>query len=210
MAKTAKTPDWQDVGDAADLAKKPLVQVTAGKTPIALSFAKGAFRAISGVCNHMGGPLGDGRIDGEYVVCAWHYYKFHAATGLGEPGYEEDRVPAYDVKVEMGRVLVDVASGTPRHKTPHKPHPLARPIVRGEGPVRVVGVSTTNMTPKNPRYSTSDALLDVALEHAASRGAETRSIRLRDLKFRACERSEERRVGKECRIRCRSRWSPYH
>jgi hypothetical protein len=23
-------------------------------------------------------------------------------------------------------------------------------------------------------------------------------------------RSEERRVGKECSIRCRSRWSPYH
>ena len=23
-------------------------------------------------------------------------------------------------------------------------------------------------------------------------------------------RSEERRVGKECRIGCRSRWSPYH
>ena len=26
----------------------------------------------------------------------------------------------------------------------------------------------------------------------------------------AISRSEERRVGKECRIRCRSRWSPYH
>ena len=24
------------------------------------------------------------------------------------------------------------------------------------------------------------------------------------------ERSEERRVGKECTIQCRSRWSPYH
>ena len=24
------------------------------------------------------------------------------------------------------------------------------------------------------------------------------------------DRSEERRVGKECRIGCRSRWSPYH
>ena len=23
-------------------------------------------------------------------------------------------------------------------------------------------------------------------------------------------RSEERRVGKECQLRCRSRWSPYH
>ena len=26
----------------------------------------------------------------------------------------------------------------------------------------------------------------------------------------AWERSEERRVGKECTIQCRSRWSPYH
>ena len=26
----------------------------------------------------------------------------------------------------------------------------------------------------------------------------------------ALMRSEERRVGKECRIGCRSRWSPYH
>ena len=26
----------------------------------------------------------------------------------------------------------------------------------------------------------------------------------------AARRSEERRVGKECRMPCRSRWSPYH
>ena len=25
-----------------------------------------------------------------------------------------------------------------------------------------------------------------------------------------CARSEERRVGKECMVQCRSRWSPYH
>ena len=28
--------------------------------------------------------------------------------------------------------------------------------------------------------------------------------------FKVKNRSEERRVGKECRIGCRSRWSPYH
>ena len=28
--------------------------------------------------------------------------------------------------------------------------------------------------------------------------------------FHQLARSEERRVGKECRIGCRSRWSPYH
>ena len=29
-------------------------------------------------------------------------------------------------------------------------------------------------------------------------------------RFRSPDRSEERRVGKECRLLCRSRWSPYH
>ena len=28
--------------------------------------------------------------------------------------------------------------------------------------------------------------------------------------FDEAERSEERRVGKECEVPCRSRWSPYH
>jgi heterodisulfide reductase subunit A-like polyferredoxin len=28
--------------------------------------------------------------------------------------------------------------------------------------------------------------------------------------FSEAERSEERRVGKECLLGCRSRWSPYH
>src|SRR3546814_15300812 len=29
-------------------------------------------------------------------------------------------------------------------------------------------------------------------------------------RLECCERSEERRVGKECVSTCRSRWSPYH
>ena len=35
------------------------------------------------------------------------------------------------------------------------------------------------------------------------------SLRAR-LKERDDVRSEERRVGKECMVQCRSRWSPYH
>ena len=31
-----------------------------------------------------------------------------------------------------------------------------------------------------------------------------------DVDWTAVARSEERRVGKECAIVCRSRWSPYH
>ena len=120
--------DWIDIGAAEDLAKIPLERVTAKDRDIALSFKDGLFGAISNACNHVGGPLGNGRLDGDYIVCPWHNWKFHRCSGLGEPGFEEDRVPAYPIKVENGRVLVDVSAPTRRMKKPHAPHPLARKV----------------------------------------------------------------------------------
>jgi multimeric flavodoxin WrbA len=43
------------------------------------------------------------------------------------------------------------------------------------------------MTDGQPRFSTSDYLLDVAIEHAREDGCETKLVRLRDLRFRHCE-----------------------
>jgi hypothetical protein len=43
------------------------------------------------------------------------------------------------------------------------------------------------MNLENPRYSGSDHLLSIALDHAASQQPETRLIRLAELSFRACE-----------------------
>ena len=83
--------NWIDVGASTELAAKSVQEVRAGKRRIALTHRDGEFGAISGVCNHVGGPLGRGRLDGEFVVCPWHYYKFHWRTGEGEPGYEADR-----------------------------------------------------------------------------------------------------------------------
>ena len=80
-----ESADWHDVGAAAELATRPLHQLTLGRTAVALVHHDGAFSAISGRCNHVGGPLGDGRLDGAYVVCPWHNWKFHCRTGLGEP-----------------------------------------------------------------------------------------------------------------------------
>src|SRR3546814_17096808 len=41
-------------------------------------------------------------------------------------------------------------------------------------------------------------------------GGRTFSIALASVKEAGVDRSEERRVGKECVSTCRSRWSPYH
>lgn len=183
----ADETDWVDVGAAQDLARTALHVVTVGGRRLALSCVDGRFGAVDGACNHAGGPLGEGRLDGNFIVCPWHYWKFHRLTGKGEPGYEEDAVPAHRVKVEDGRVLVERIAASRRSRLPHPPHALARRPERAPGPPRVVGISTTVMTPDQPRFSTSEHLLGLALAHAGALGHETREIRLRDLRFRACE-----------------------
>ncbi len=181
-------PSWIDVGSVEELAQRPLQQIVAGRVRIALSYRNGSFGAISGNCNHVGGPLGEGHHDGDYVVCPWHGWKFHWATGEGEPGFEDDRVPRHEVRVEAGRLLVSAQPVTTRNRLPHEPHPLARRPERAPGPIRVVGISTTAMNKDLPRFSTSEELLTAALGHAGEAlGCEQRLIRLNDLQFRACE-----------------------
>lgn len=178
---------WEDLGPVERFRAAALTEVTLGRVKIAITCRDGEFGAISGTCNHVGGPLGRGHLDGDYVVCPWHNWKFHRATGAGEPGFEEDCVPSYPVRVREGRLFIRTDQPTRRNKKPHAPHPLARPIERAPGPTRVALISTTVMDLKNPRYSTSEALLHAAEEKAQALGCATRFIRLAELSFRNCE-----------------------
>ncbi len=181
-------PDqWHDLGPTDTFGNPPLRQVLVDRLALAVSCVDGVFGAVSGVCNHAGGPLGDGALDGDYITCPWHYWKFHRVTGLGEPGFEDDRIPSHEVRVEGGRLLVNLTPSSKRNKKPHAPHPLARREDRVPGLARVLGISTTAMDPAHPRFSGSDALLTTALSHAAQLGHETKMIRLTELAFRACE-----------------------
>ena len=178
---------WYDLGPADRFMKAPLTPATIGELKVVVTHQDGQFGVLSGVCNHAGGPLAEGRLDGEYVVCPWHNWKYHCRTGLGEPGFEADAVPRYDVKVEDGRLFASERPASKRTRGVHPPHPLARKVERALGPIRVVGISTTSMDVANPRYSTSDALLEIAMQHASELGAEARTLRLAELKFRPCE-----------------------
>lgn len=184
MSKT----QWTLLGDVRQLKLKSLQEVNVSGVRVALSYMNEEFAAVSGQCNHVGGPLGKGRLEGEYIVCPWHNWKFHCKTGQGEPGFEKDCVPRFKLKIEGTQLWIDLESATPRHKSPHPAHPLARPLQHHKGKLRVLGISTTNMDEANPRVSTSDFLLNAAMAHAEDAHAvETRLIRLSALKFRSCE-----------------------
>lgn len=180
-------PVWHDLGPVEVLARTPLQQVAVGRTKVALSFDGTSFGAIHDACNHVGGPLGKGTLQGDYIVCPWHAWKFHRQTGQGEPGFEQDRVPAFALEVRAGHLWLCETPTGKRHRQSHAKHPLDRDPIRADGPLRVLGLSTTVMDPRHPRYSTSEALLETALQHAAASRLATRTLRLRDLEFRHCE-----------------------
>ena len=80
---------WIDVGAAAELAGTALRRVAVENSELAISWRDGTFGAVANACNHAGGPLGDGHLDGDYIVCPWHHWKFHRATGTGCGGPSE-------------------------------------------------------------------------------------------------------------------------
>ncbi|MGQ0538693.1 MAG: Rieske (2Fe-2S) protein, partial [Gemmatimonadaceae bacterium] len=95
---------WHHLGPIADFSERAITPVHIGRLKLAVTHKDGEFGVISGVCNHAGGPLGEGRLDGDYVVCPWHNWKYHRTNGVGEPGYEADAAPAYKTRVENGEL----------------------------------------------------------------------------------------------------------
>ena len=69
--------DWREIGLVADLNARPVTAVQINDRRLAVIARDGHYSVLSGVCNHAGGPLGEGRLDGEYLTCPWHYWKFH-------------------------------------------------------------------------------------------------------------------------------------
>ncbi len=181
-------PTWHRLGTRDELLGQVPCARKLERQQIALFHHDGRFRAIGNRCNHKGGPLCEGQVRGEFVMCPWHAWEYSVVTGKGPPGYDEEAVPVFAVEERGDGVYVDSDPVAPRRLIKHDPHPLTVLAPRPVGtPPRVLGISTTAMDGDNPRPSTSELLLEAGLEHIRSAGAETRLIKLRELAFRPCE-----------------------
>jgi nitrite reductase/ring-hydroxylating ferredoxin subunit/multimeric flavodoxin WrbA len=180
---------WHRLGSRDEVVARAPFAVKLARQQVAVFYHEGRLRAIGSRCNHQGGPLCEGQVRGEFVMCPWHAWEYSLVTGRGPSGYEAEAVPVFAVEERADGVWVDSDPVSPRHLVKHEPHPLTVLPSRPEGaPTRVLGISTTAMDEVNPRFSTSDHLLDAGLQHSRSKlRAEVRLIRLRELTFRACE-----------------------
>lgn len=83
--------------------------VTLAGREIAIFNLGDRFLATDNQCPHRGGPLCDGIVAGDSIVCPLHAWRIRLDTGAVErPASHEARVATYDTRVEDGIVLIEV------------------------------------------------------------------------------------------------------
>ncbi len=62
---------------------------------------------IDNYCPHSGGPLGEGELDGDVVICPWHAWEFNVRTGQMTFS-QHVCVTTFPCKIEDGAIWVEV------------------------------------------------------------------------------------------------------
>lgn len=106
-AAATRDDGWVDLGDVRDIPEgRALVGAGAGGERIAVFRFKGRLSALSNVCSHQNGPVGEGKVVLGFVTCPWHGYQYRLEDGCSPPPFKE-RLRKYRVRLEGTRVLVD-------------------------------------------------------------------------------------------------------
>jgi len=82
--------------------------VDLGDKPIVIFNIAGQFFAIGDICTHDDGPLGDGVIEGNNIVCPRHGGEFEISSGKAVQLPAVVDIPAYPVQVKDGKIFVGI------------------------------------------------------------------------------------------------------
>jgi methionine sulfoxide reductase heme-binding subunit len=101
-----------DVCDVDDIPERRAVVTCLSGERVAIFRYEGRLSALSNVCQHQNGPLGEGRIVNDCVVCPWHGYEYLPESGASPAPFTE-RVPTFNVCLVGRRVRVDPRPNPP-------------------------------------------------------------------------------------------------
>jgi len=119
---TIAADGFLEVCAVADIPEKRARIVCLTGERIAIFKYDGKISAVSNLCQHQNGPLGEGKIVDGCITCPWHGYQYLPDTGASPPPFVE-KVPTFRVRVTEGRVFV--------HPQPNPPGTRAEPALVG-------------------------------------------------------------------------------
>jgi len=107
-----KQKKWYKVAKTSDLPENRVMTVTAGTQQVCLVNYNGKLSALDNRCPHQGGPLGEGQIENDWVICPWHAYEYDPLTGKAPEGFE-DCVRPFPLELREGDIYVAIDETEP-------------------------------------------------------------------------------------------------
>jgi nitrite reductase/ring-hydroxylating ferredoxin subunit len=94
-----------EVCDVDGIPEKRAVIVSVSGERVAVFRYDGKISAVSNVCQHQNGPLGEGQIIDGCITCPWHGYQYLPETGASPPPFTE-KVSTFRTRIVQGKVLL--------------------------------------------------------------------------------------------------------
>lgn len=96
---------WEFVCDIDDITEDRAKIFIVHNERIAVFKYENKLSAVSNVCKHQGGPLGEGKIIDGCITCPWHGYQYLPHNGQSPPPFTE-KVATYQLKLDANKVYV--------------------------------------------------------------------------------------------------------
>jgi nitrite reductase/ring-hydroxylating ferredoxin subunit len=124
VADESEMDGYVEACGVADIPENRARVVCLSGERVAIFKYEGRISAVSNVCQHQNGPLGEGKIVYGCITCPWHGYQYQPDTGAAAPPFVE-KVPTFNVRVKNGRIFV--------HPKPNLAGTRAEPALVGRG-----------------------------------------------------------------------------
>jgi nitrite reductase/ring-hydroxylating ferredoxin subunit len=106
-----KLPDkFTPVLSESNLPDGKPVRVDHNGTPILLVRSGSQIYALGETCSHLGGPLSEGKLEGEIIQCPWHGSRFSIRDGHVIDGPAVHPQPCLEARIRSGQIEVRKAN----------------------------------------------------------------------------------------------------
>ena len=106
FSKGKRAKEFTAVLPAADLPENAPTRAMLGATALVLVRRGELVYALKHTCSHAGGPLAEGALVGDTIVCPWHASAFRLSDGSVKHGPAATRQVAYRARIADGQVEV--------------------------------------------------------------------------------------------------------
>ena len=110
--RTTSSEEYIAVGSIEEIENNKAKIVVVNGERVAVFKYDGKLSAVSNVCCHQNGPLGEGKIIDGLITCPWHGYQYQPHDGCAPAPFTE-KVATYDLKLQDDVIYISSQAHAP-------------------------------------------------------------------------------------------------